>query len=249
MVASELSRTARSRGRLSKRFAVMCLAATVLAGCAGQTGYLKDMPASSGTALPAPSLQDVTLGGLDAGYRIGAMDKLDVRILGFPDFNTEAQVDFAGRVQLPLVGDVMAAGLTPAELNEVLTRAYDDTYLRRPQVSVTVKEVRSRLVSIEGEVKRPGMFPMPGNLTLSRALALAEGPGEFASLDRVAVFRRVDGQQMAAIFDVQDIRLGKYDDPQIYPNDVIVVGSSSVRRLFRDIIQIAPFIAVFRPFG
>lgn len=249
MSAAAFDHISGSAGGLLRKVVVLSGACLMLGACASQSGYLKDLPASSATGLAAPTAADVALSGLDSGFRIGAADRLDVRVIGFPEFSAEAQVDSAGRIQLPLVGDVAAAGLTPSELNEVLSAAYDRTYLRRPQVSVTVKEIRSRLVSIEGEVKQPGLFPIPGSMTLSRALALAEGPGEFAALNQVAVFRKVNGQQQAAIFDVQDIRLGKYEDPQIYPNDVIVVGSSSVRRLFRDIIQTAPFIAVFRPFG
>lgn len=247
MTDSTRSRTS-ARPTLAGAVALLALAVT-LGGCVSTSRYLSDIQSPVGEALPAPSAADIHSEAVAGSYTVGPLDRLDVRVVGFPDFSSEVQVDSAGHIQLPLVGDFKAAGLTPAELNAQLTTAYERTYLKRPQVSVVVREVRSRYVSIEGEVKRAGLFPIPGNLTLSRAMALAEGPGEFATLNRVAVFRRVDGQQMAAIFDLEDIRLGKYEDPKIYPNDVIVVGSSSVRRAFRDIIQTAPFIAVFRPFG
>lgn len=232
------------KGRRGAAIAQAVLLALALSACSTPSGYLKAIE-PNGAQLAAPSSADISTSNLDRDFTIGALDLLEVRIAGFPEFDTEAQVDYSGRVQLPLVGEVEAAGLTPALLSTRLSEAYDRTYLKRPLVSVSVKEINSRLVSIEGEVKKPGLFPMPGNLTLSRAISLAEGPGEFAKLSRVAVFRTVDGKQMAAIFDLQDIRLGKYDDPKIYPNDVVVVGSSSVRRAFRDIVQIAPFVGAF----
>lgn len=224
--------------------AVAFFSMLALGACSTPSSYLTGI-APTGGQIAAPSSSDISTANLDREFTIGALDLLEVRIAGLPEYDTEAQVDYSGRVQLPLVGEVEAAGLTPATLSSKLSEAYDRTYLKRPLVSVSVKEIRSRFVSIEGEVKKPGLFPMPGNLTLSRALSLAEGPGEFAKLSRVAVFRTVDGKQMAAIFDLQDIRLGKYEDPKIYPNDVVVVGSSPVRRAFRDIVQIAPFIGAF----
>lgn len=215
-----------------------------LAACTTPSRYLKSISAE-GEGLGAPTRADISTLSLDEEYAIGALDILDVRVIGFPEFDAEVQVDYSGRIQLPLVGGVRAAGMTAAELVTALNSSYDRTYLKRPQVSVSVKEIKSRLVSIEGEVKRPGLFPMPGNLTLSRTLSVAEGPSEFAKLSRVAVFRTVNGKQVAGIFDLEDIRLGKYEDPKIYPNDVVVVGSSSVRRAFRDIIQLAPFVGAF----
>lgn len=215
-----------------------------LAACTTPSSYLKGISAE-GESLGTPTRADISTLSLDEEYAIGALDILDVRVIGFPDFDAEVQVDYSGSIQLPLVGRVRAAGMTAAELVTALNSSYDRTYLKRPQVSVSVKEIKSRLVSIEGEVKRPGLFPMPGNLTLSRTLSVAEGPSEFAKLSRVAVFRTVNGKQVAGIFDLEDIRLGKYEDPKIYPNDVVVVGSSSVRRAFRDIIQLAPFVGAF----
>lgn len=221
-----------------------------LTGCAGQK--LKVDPAV--TVAPealAPSNQAEVVGeGVGESYLIGALDILTVRVIGYPEFDApEAQVDFSGHVQLPLVGSVPALGRSPQQLSGELTTAFEQTYLRKPKVFVTVKEIKSRFITIEGEVKNPGLIPIPTNLTLTRALALGQGMTEFAAPNKVAVFRKVDGKQMAAIFDIQDIRRGAYADPLIYPNDVVVVGTSQVRRIFRDIIQIAPFVAVFRPFG
>lgn len=221
-----------------------------LTGCAGQR--LKVDPAvavAPGALAPAKQAEVLSEGAGDS-YLIGTLDILTVKVIGYPEFDTsEAQVDFSGHIQLPLVGAVPALGRSAEQLSTELTAAFERTYLRRAKVFVTVKEIKSRFITLEGEVKTPGLVPIPANLTLTRALALGQGMSEYAAPNKVAVFRKVDGKQMAAIFDIRDIRRGLYDDPLIYPNDTVVVGTSPVRRIFRDIIQIAPFVAVFRPFG
>ncbi len=199
--------------------------------------------------LPLPNQKTQILEGLDTEYLIGPMDMVDIKVVGFPEFGGLAQVDFSGRLQLPLVGSIMAAGKSLDELSHDLQLAYDRTYLKRPRVSASLKEVKSRFITVEGQVKQPGLYPVPTQLSLLSAISLAEGVTEFAKLSRVAVFRTVDDKRYAAIFDLNDIRKGIYGDPVIRHGDVIVVGNSSVRRLFRDIVQTAPFVAVFRPFG
>lgn len=221
----------------------------LLAGCAGQSVRLDRSVAVDPAQLRPANQAEIVNQGTDQTYLIGALDIVSVKVIGYSDFDSEGQVDFSGRLQVPLVGSVMALGRSPQQLSEELTDAYRQTYLRRPQVFVSVKEIKSRFITIEGEVKSPGLFPVPTNLTLTRALALGQGITEFAAPNQIAVFRTVDGKQMAAIFDLRDIRGGAYADPILYPNDVVVVGTSQVRRLFRDVIQIAPFVAVFRPFG
>ena len=183
-------------------------------------------------------------------FVLGPLDKVAMKIIGYPEFDqNELQVDSSGRLQLPLVGSVVAAGKTPGALSEELTAAYMRTVLRRPSVNIAVVEVLSQRVTVEGAVRMPGLYPVPGPLRLNSAIALAQGLNEFAALDNVAVFRTVDGKRYAAIFRLRDIRRGLYADPEIYAGDTIIVGESGVRRAFRDIVQTAPFVAVFRPFG
>jgi polysaccharide export outer membrane protein len=109
--------------------------------------------------------------------------------------------------------------------------------------------MKSQYVTIEGDVKLPGVYQAVGQMRLSTAIALAQGENEYAALENVAVFRSISGKRYAAIFSIKDIRNGVYADPEIFPNDTVIVGESSFRRLFRDIVQTSPFIAVFRPFG
>jgi polysaccharide biosynthesis/export protein len=73
-----------------------------------------------------------------------------------------------------------------------------------------------------------------------RAVAVAKGTAEFAKLDDVVIFRTVNGQKMAALYNLKAIRRGVYNDPEVFANDVVVVGDSQARRLFKDALQIAP---------
>ena len=76
-----------------------------------------------------------------------------------------------------------------------------------------------------------------------RAIASAKGMNEFARTEEVVILRTVEGRKMAGLYDIEAIRRGAYDDPPIYANDVIVVGDSPQRRLFRDFVSVAPLLA------
>ncbi|MBC7042118.1 polysaccharide export protein, partial [Salmonella enterica subsp. enterica serovar Enteritidis] len=80
------------------------------------------------------------------------------------------------------------------------------------------------------------LYPVNGRMTLMRAVATAKGTTEFAKLDDVVIFRTVNGQKMAALYNLKAIRQGAYDDPEVFANDVVVVGDSPARRLFKDIL-------------
>jgi polysaccharide export outer membrane protein len=92
-------------------------------------------------------------------------------------------------------------------------------------------------------VKQPGLFPIVGRMTLMRAIARAQGVTEFARENHVVVFRRVNDQNMAALYDLRAIRQGLYADPEIYANDIVLVGESHARRVFHDFLQASGFLA------
>jgi polysaccharide export outer membrane protein len=75
-----------------------------------------------------------------------------------------------------------------------------------------------------------------------RAVAAAKGATDYAKLQDVVVFRTVDGKPLAALYNLAAIRRGIYADPQIYPNDVVIVGDSQARRLFQQLLQIGPLL-------
>lgn len=224
----------------------------LVAGCTGQA-QLGPLPSPKGT--PTSSVQAFTAGNLpepergdliaqNRPYLIGPFDKLSIDVFGIEELSRkEYQTDAGGRISFPLAGVVDAAGHTPAELETILEERLRGRFVRDPQVTVNLKETVSQVITVDGEVKEPGLYPVIGRMTLMRAVATAKGTTEFAQLQNVVVFRTVGGQKMAGLYNLQAIRRGNYDDPEVFANDVVVVGDSSARRLFKDVVQIVPAIA------
>jgi polysaccharide biosynthesis/export protein len=205
--------------------------------------------ASTGAAAPL-----ATLANLSADYRIGPNDLMDVDVFGVPDLRRTVRVNSSGHVTLPLVGNVLLAGLTSQQAEVLIASRYAEKHLQNPEVSVFIREFTTQRITIEGAVARPGIYPVTGQVTLLRALALAGGGGQFADLSGVMVFRAsgAKGERVAQTFDLEKIRSGEIPDPGILADDVIVVRRDPARAalrdsLFRDVIDsINPF-SVFAP--
>jgi polysaccharide export outer membrane protein len=176
------------------------------------------------------------------------MDVLTVTVFRVPDLTGEYTVDLLGRISLPLVGEIAAADRTPEDLDRVLTEKLGEKYYENPDVSVGIKASVGRLVTVDGAVKKAGSYPVQGQLTLMRAVALAGGAGEEANLRRVAVFRTIAGQRQAAAFDLVSIREGASPDPQLYAGDIVVVDGSSLKNTQKIIFQAIRAVPIFRPF-
>lgn len=199
------------------------------------------IPVVHNEGLPPPTARDTLVE--TRPYFIGPFDKLSIDVFGVPELTRDTvQTDASGQISFPLIGTVVAVGRTPAELAEEIESRLRGSYVRDPQVSVNLKETVSQVVTVDGQVIRPGLYPVVGKMTLMRAVATAGGMGEFADLEDVVVFRTVQGQRMAGLYDLKAIRAGAYDDPEVYANDVIVVGDSETRRLMRDLIQASGLI-------
>lgn len=201
----------------------------------------------SGDTLPSP--ERVDLSTLERPYLIGPFDRVSIDVFGLPELSRTVQADASGRISLPLAGELEAAGRTPAELSRVIAERLRARYVRNPQVAVNLVDTVSQVVTVDGEVREPGLYPVAGRMTLMRAIARARGVTEFARQSHVVVFRTVRHQQLAALYDLRAIRSGSYADPEIFANDVVVVGESQARRIFRDVIQgsgllTAPIVAI-----
>jgi len=181
-------------------------------------------------------------------YRIGPSDLLAVTVFQVADLNREVRVNNAGQVSLPLIGGVDVAGLTVGDAEQEIATRYRGRYLQNPQVSVFVKEFSSQRVTVSGAVKKPGIYPMSSRLTLLQSIALAEGFNEVGSLHNVLVFRTIDGERKYARFDVAAINDGEDPDPEIYGDDLIVVDTSTGKVTLKTLVQLAPFVAVWRAY-
>ena len=224
--------------------AAPCLCAALLAGCAGNT----DPSVPIGSA--AYTVLDETAAARTEPEKIGLQpgDRIDIRVFGEPELSLEdAQVDGQGRVAVPLIGDMQATGLTPAQFGEAIETAYRNGVLKRPNVFVTLKTTRMPTVAVEGEVQMPGVYPFEPGDTLLTALARAQSPTETAALDEIVVFRTQAGQRVAGRFDLRDIRAGRSDDVPLRAGDTVVVGYSSLRGAFQDALRAIPVLGVFRP--
>ena len=220
-----------------------CAFCLVLAGgCAGTRGG----PIPYDRVLAAPD--EPSLRSLGEGYKIAPMDQLTIKVFNSKDLSDDYDVDLAGHISLPLIGEVEAANLTTAQLDDLLTHKLGEKYFENPDVSVGVKKSVGRLVTVDGAVKDAGSFPALGNLSLMQAVALAKGTSEDANPHRVAVFRTIGGTRQAAAFDLVAIRRGQSPDPAIYPGDIVVVDGSSIKALQKQIFQSVPLLSIFRPF-
>jgi polysaccharide export outer membrane protein len=127
--------------------------------------------------------------------------------------------------------------MTAEELAQAITKGLCGAYVRDPRVSVNISRAVSQVVAVDGAVGKPGLYPLSGKMSLLRVIALASSTTEFARENHVVVFREAGGKKYAALYDLRAIRQGAYVDPEIYANDIVVVGDSQARRIFRDVLS------------
>jgi polysaccharide biosynthesis/export protein len=159
---------------------------------------------------PGPDLDGVSAAVDPNKYSIGPEDVLFVKVWREPDFTFPVAVRPDGKITVPLVGDVEAAGQTPIELTRHLADLLAK-YLNHPDVNVFVTEVRSKKYYIDGEVNRPGSFPLVTPTTVLEALSHAGGFKDFANTKKIRVLR--DGK--VYYFNFKDVTNGKHLDENI----------------------------------
>jgi polysaccharide export outer membrane protein len=153
-------------------------------------------------------------------YRIGIDDILDVAVWNVTELQKTVPVRPDGKISLPLVNDIVAAGLTPMELRERLTKQMA-TFVQNPDVSVVVREIRSLKVSVIGQVRTPGRYDIKGPATVLDALALAGGFTEFAARRKITILR--SSQALRFDYDLAVSKGGLKNNVLIKPGDIIVV--------------------------
>jgi len=217
-----------------------------LAGCASHpplqsAAVTPNLQVPQSGILPPPTNAD--LFAETRPYFIGPFDRLTIDVFGMPELSDkEVQADSSGRISFPLAGSIDVAGKTPNEVATIIEARLRGRFVRDPQVTVNLKETVSQVITVDGQVTQPGLYPVVGKMTLMRAVATARGLNEYAKQTQVVVFRTVGGQRMAALYDLKAIRQGYYDDPELFANDIVVVGESSSRRLFKDLLQVVPLL-------
>ncbi len=153
-------------------------------------------------------------------YKVGPADVLNIRVWNEPQFSGPVIVQQNGKFTLPLVGDLQAGGLTPVEIEQVITKGLAKLIVR-PLVTVTVQEVGSKRYYMDGEIARPGEYPLVVPTTILEAISKAGGPGGFANEKKIYVLR---GDKKIP-FNLKEVRQGKHMEQniQIQPGDHIFI--------------------------
>jgi polysaccharide export outer membrane protein len=195
--------------------------------CVGASSQLTDsrqeklnVAAVSPTAPPAAENAS-----LDPSFRIGADDVLTVNVWREPEVSQTVTVRPDGKISIPLIGEMVAAGLTPKQLEATIKRELSN-YLSLPEVTVIVHEVKSQRVVVAGQVAKPGSYPLQTPMTVLDAIAQAGGPLEFAKVRSIYVLRiGPDGRPIRLRFNYKEVIKGRKlsQNVQLEPHDTLIV--------------------------
>ncbi|MAF60321.1 MAG: polysaccharide biosynthesis/export family protein [Pseudomonadota bacterium] len=208
--------------------------AGLLASCAvdRSVGLAEDIEVTQLENLPAPRL--------DISYVIGPQEKLEIQVVGAESLSGTYLTDVDGDLAFPLIGNVKLDGRSPSEAAREIADRLRGRYLRDPQVRVIPEEFPEPTISVGGQVKKPGSYPATGRPTLLRAVNQAEGMTQYAKQSDVLVLRTVENQRYIGVYDIRAIQRGNYADPQLFPNDIVIVGDSPERRRLDLLLQLVP---------
>ena len=197
------------------------LMVTVVAGSSMPAAARAQVPQAAPNSAPAAAAAGVPL---PAGYVIGPEDVLNVVFWRNQEMSGDFVVRPDGQISMPLLNDVAAAGLTPEQLREVVTKAATK-FLEDPSVTVVVKAINSRKAHITGMVQKPGPYPLMAPTTVLQLIAMAGGLHEFADAKKVLIVRNENGKQVAFNFNYKDVSQGKNlkQNIELKPGDVVIV--------------------------
>ena len=178
-------------------------------------------PATPTTAKPAVPGTSVPT---EAGFTIGPEDVLGILVWRDQEMSGDVTVRSDGMISLPLIRDVKAAGLTPAELADRIQTAVRE-FVTDASVTVVVRQMNSRKVFITGEVARPGAYPLASSMTVMQLIAIAGGLNEFAEAKSISIMRAEAGKTRTFPFDYKNVANGKKPAQNIVlkPGDTVVV--------------------------
>jgi polysaccharide export outer membrane protein len=161
---------------------------------------------------------------LPAGYVIGPEDMLAVVFWRDKELSADVVVRPDGKISVPLLNDVQAAGYTPEQLADVLVKAATK-YIADPTATVIVKEIRSRKVYVLGEVGKPGTVPLIGEMNVLQLIATVGGLLEYADKENITIVRMENGKEQRFTFNYKDVVKGKKIEQNIMlkPGDTVVV--------------------------
>ncbi len=207
------------------------------AAAARSVAVLNNTPSAS--VVPSYNAKVVRATPVVASNIISANDILDINVFKVADLSAKALiVEASGLISMPLIGSVKVAGLSISQAENTITQRLKQ-YMQDPKVSITRtnKAIENR-VTVEGEVKAPGVFPIKGNLSFLQAIAMAQGLSNVAESRNVLFFR--DGKRHSVNLDL--VRLGKIADPILRGDDRIIVLKNASKVRERKVIDYLPAV-------
>jgi polysaccharide export outer membrane protein len=187
---------------------------------------------TSPAVVAAPSTTSVTAPKVNVAnevlesneYQIGILDLLEIKVLQDANLSRSARVDARGNISMPLIGVVHVAGLSAYEAEQLIAAKLEADYLQNPQVSVFIKEFTSQRVTVQGVVKKAGLYDFQGQATLLQAISMGGGLDAKADERAVKVIRQLPGNKSETfVYDLLDIRKNNAPNPVLKGGDVVVV--------------------------
>ena len=214
---------------IAKLRSTLCTVCTVGALCLAVPAFAQaQKPAATAQSMPpvaavaaAPRPTDPVV---PAGYVIGTDDVLSIVFWKDKDMSAEAQVRPDGRIALPLINEVVAAGLTPEQLRAKITEE-SKKYMEDASITVVVRQINSRKAFITGEINKPGTYPLTSPTTVMQLIAMAGGLREYANGKKIVIMRSEYGKPQRLPFNYNDIIDGKnlQQNIELKPGDTVVV--------------------------
>lgn len=193
------------------------------------------------TDFPEVSLNQIAQNVTKDVFKTG--DIADISVYNVEELTNTYVVDRNGSISFPLIGSLQVAGLTTTELQNILTKRYSEDYLRAPSINVKLEAQDLGRVVVDGAVNKPGVFEVNDIISLSEAIALAEGiNGEDTNGSSVFVVRSVNGERKVKQVDLRQIRQLGAPDTQVIPGDIIFVEDSTGRIIFREFLRTVPLL-------
>lgn len=210
-----------------------------LAGCASSP----PKPAAGQTAVSSAPSSPSTAQQI---YKIGPNDLLQIDVYQVEALSREARVNGNGEISMPLIGAVVVQNLSVQEAQDLLREKLKARYLQDPQVTVTVKEYTNQRITVEGRVKKPGVYSFKGGTTLLQVIALSQGEDELGNTREVRLFRENGkNEKESYVVNLDAIRKGEVEDPVLQGNDIIVVQEDAKKSVWKSVKAVLNRILYF----
>ena len=181
-------------------------------------------PQAPAQTVAPPPVMAATGVNVPPEYTIGADDVLSIVFWRDKELTAEVTVRPDGKISLPLLNDIQASGLTPAQLKDRIVEE-SKKYVEDPNVTVVVKDIKSRKVFITGEVRKPGPYPLTSSTTVLQMISIAGGLADYAKPDKISVVRVENGKPLSFKFNYKEVIEGKKlnQNIELKPGDTIIV--------------------------